>query len=249
VAVLNADDPFVAAMAARTTASVVTFGADEAADVRVTDLDVDALARPRFRLRTGEGDADVVLSVHGRHQAFNAAAAVAAALAAGVPLPGAADALARASSISPHRMQLRERADGLIVIDDAYNANPDSMRAALEALARIGSGGRRVWAVLGPMRELGNESPALHARVGAAAAGLGVDEIVVVGNDARPIADGAADVAGWGGRARIVNDVAAATAVLRAELRHDDAVLVKASNSERLWQVADALTATSKAIA
>jgi UDP-N-acetylmuramoyl-tripeptide--D-alanyl-D-alanine ligase len=166
-----------------------------------------------------------------------------------VPLPGAADALARASSISPHRMQLRERADGLIVIDDAYNANPDSMRAALEALARIGSGGRRVWAVLGPMRELGNESPALHARVGAAAAGLGVDEIVVVGNDARPIADGAADVAGWGGRARIVNDVAAATAVLRAELRHDDAVLVKASNSERLWQVADALTATSKAIA
>jgi UDP-N-acetylmuramoyl-tripeptide--D-alanyl-D-alanine ligase len=246
-AVLNADDPLVAAMAHRTSAQVMTFGADEGADVRVCDVVLDRLARPRFRLLTPAGAADVTLRVHGRHQAFNAAAAVAAGLAAGVELDDAVAALASTSALSPHRMQLCERDDGLVVLDDAYNANPDSVRAALHALTGIAAGARRSWAVLGAMRELGEESDALHASVGAAAAQDGVDELLVVGADAAAVADGARRVSGWRGRVREVADADAAAALLRAEASGDDAVLVKASNSEQLWRVADALLAETPA--
>jgi UDP-N-acetylmuramoyl-tripeptide--D-alanyl-D-alanine ligase len=242
IAVLNADDPLVAAMAARTSARVVTFGESSRADVRVTDVVVDELARPRFRLVTADGEAAVALALHGRHQAFNAAAATAAAINAGVPLSDAVAALERTTSISAHRMQLRQRPDGLIVLDDAYNANPESVRAALQALARLGAG-RRTWAVLGPMRELGSGSLEMHRQVGAFAAEVGLDELVVVGADATPIADGAEQAGSWSGRARRVADATAATAVLVAEAGAGDAVLVKASNSERLWRVADVVVA------
>jgi UDP-N-acetylmuramoyl-tripeptide--D-alanyl-D-alanine ligase len=139
-------------------------------------------------------------------------------------------------------MQLRQRPDGLIVLDDAYNANPESVRAALQALARLGAG-RRTWAVLGPMRELGSGSLEMHRQVGAFAAEVGLDELVVVGADATPIADGAEQAGSWSGRARRVADATAATAVLVAEAGAGDAVLVKASNSERLWRVADVVVA------
>jgi len=243
VAVLNADDPLVAGMATRTQARVVTFGCGADADFQVTGVEVDALARPSFRLSTRDAAADLTLAVHGRHQALNAAAAVAAACAADVPFGVAVDAVQRAASISPHRMQLKKRADGLLVIDDAYNANPDSVRAALTALARVSSGRGRAWAVLGPMRELGEESASMHADIGRMAAELGVAELVVVGADAELIADGAAGTSGWSGQAHRVADVAAATALLADEVEASDVVLVKASNSERLWRVADALAA------
>jgi UDP-N-acetylmuramoyl-tripeptide--D-alanyl-D-alanine ligase len=125
------------------------------------------------------------------------------------------------------------------VIDDAYNANPESVGAALDALATLGAGRRR-WAVLGEMLELGPESDALHESVGRRVAGTGVDELVAVGA-ATPIAAGATAVPEWSGRARTVPDADAASALLAAEVRSADAVLVKASNGLRLWQVADQL--------
>jgi UDP-N-acetylmuramoyl-tripeptide--D-alanyl-D-alanine ligase len=184
---------------------------------------------------------DVTLALHGAHHALNAAATAAAGLAAGLPLDAIATGLRGAAAHSAHRMDLRRRRDGLVVVDDAYNANPESMRAALDALTVLGSG-RRTWAVLGEMRELGADSAELHRAVGAHAAAVGVDELVAVGA-ASPVADGAAAVDAWAGRARSVPDPPGALGLLLAETSGRDAVLVKASNSVELWQVADGLLA------
>jgi UDP-N-acetylmuramoyl-tripeptide--D-alanyl-D-alanine ligase len=227
-------------MRSRTTARVVTFGADSGADVRVCEPQLDELARPRFRLETPYGAVDVALRLHGMHHAFNAAAVAAAALTDGIELGDVASALERAGARSPHRMDVRTRADGLVVIDDSYNANPESTRAALDALARLGAGGRHTWAVLGEMRELGPDAESLHRQVGAYAAGCGVDEVVAVGAG-EPIAAGASVVADWPGRARVAADVAAASSLLAAEARPGHVVLVKASNGAALWRVAEAL--------
>lgn len=239
-AVLNADDHRVAAMAMRTEATVVWFGTDSSADIRVVDLQLDDLARPRFRLVTKDGEADVALPLSGAHHAQNAAAATGAALACGMTLADIADALSTAGTRSAHRMGVFQRADDVLIIDDAYNANPESMAAALDAFRRMAKTRRR-WAVLGEMRELGPESTGLHRDVGRLAARTGVDELVVVSPAADAIADGAADDAGWSGRTRVVADVEGAISVLRDELRPGDAVLVKASNGVRLWRVAEVL--------
>lgn len=240
-AVLNADDPRVAAMSSRTDAQVVTFGSAPTADVRIADVTVDNAARPRFRLVTAHGEADVALALHGHHQAFNAAAVVAAALASGIDLHAAVTALEGVTSISAHRMQVTQRGDGLVVIDDAYNANPDSVRAALRALTGMRGTGR-LWAVLGAMRELGDDSDELHAEVGRDAVALGIEELVVVGPDAAAIGKGAASDAST--HVRRVPDADSAVSALLAGVTPDDVVLVKASNSERLWRVADGLLTT-----
>ena len=237
-AVLNADDELVRAMTGRTAARVLLFGAGPEADVRVESLELDDLARPRFRLRTFAGDADVQLQLSGAHHALNAAATAAAALAAGLGLADVVAGLQAATRRSAHRMDVRHRDDGLVVIDDAYNANPESMRAALQAFARLAAGRRR-WAVLGEMKELGEQSVALHRQIGELVASTGVDELIAVGA-AAPIAE-AAQAASWSGRARVVADAAAAADLLTAELLATDAVLVKASNSLRLWTVADSI--------
>jgi UDP-N-acetylmuramoyl-tripeptide--D-alanyl-D-alanine ligase len=164
---------------------------------------------------------------------------VAAALSARLELPDIVAALETAGPRSPHRMDVRTRADGLVVIDDAYNANPESMRAAIDALGVLAAGRRR-WAVFGEMRELGPDSDDLHRQVGEELARAGIDELVVVGPDA-PYAAGATGIGGWGGRVRAVEDAAAAARLLSDELQPADVVLVKASNSLRLWSVADAL--------
>ena len=138
-AVLNADDDRVAAMASRTTGSVTTFGRERAADVRVEELTMDRLGRPSFVLATADERVPVTLKLVGAHQALNAAAAAAGALAAGLTLPQVGEALGAVTELSPWRMELHELPSGVIVLNDAYNANPDSMRAALDALATIGA--------------------------------------------------------------------------------------------------------------
>lgn len=233
-AVLNADDDRVAAMAARTSAEVMTFGSQRPADVRVEGLTLDRLGRPSFTLVTPEGAAPVALQLLGAHQALNAAAAAAAALAAGLTPTQIAAALNAVTSLSKWRMELHELPSGVIVLNDAYNANPTSMRAALDTLATIGAGATRTIAVLGEMRELGATAVEAHRSIGAYAAGHGVDEIVVVGEAARGIADGA-------GTSTFVADNDAALAWLRAHLAPGDVVLVKASNGARLFEVAQAL--------
>ena len=246
-AVLNADDPLVLAMRSRTDAAVVTFGIDNDADVRVTDLSEDDLARPGFTLRTAWGEATLHLRLHGRHHAANAAAVAAAALHDGIPFGDVVDALENASARSAHRMAVIERPDGLVVIDDAYNANPESTRAAIDALVRLSAPQqRRSWAVLGEMRELGGDAERLHIEVGSYAATAGVDEIVAFGA-AAPVAEGASAVSGWSGRARVVDDPAAATKVVLDETRSRDVVLIKASNSIQAWSVAEALVSAKSA--
>ncbi|MFI1096628.1 UDP-N-acetylmuramoyl-tripeptide--D-alanyl-D-alanine ligase [Streptomyces sp. NPDC020917] len=231
-AVLNADDPRVAGMRALTGGPVLTFGRAEHADVRVRDLALDRLGRPSFTLRTAEASARVELPLVGAHQALNAAAAAAAAgLAAGVRLDDAAAALATAV-LSRGRMERRELACGATLLDDSYNANPDSTRAALDALAAIE--GRRRIAVLGEMLELGDGSEAEHRAVGAYAAAR-ADVVAAVGEGGRPIADGA------GERAVVLAGNDAAVDWLRGRLAAGDVVLVKASRGARLDEVAAAL--------
>jgi UDP-N-acetylmuramoyl-tripeptide--D-alanyl-D-alanine ligase len=239
-AVLNADDPLVAAMAARTPARVLTFG--EGGDVAWRRVELDDLGRPAFELGHGGSWAPVALVQSGRHQVANAAAAAALAIAAGMRLEQVAEALATAAPASPMRMDVRERADGLIVVNDAYNANPASMRAGLEALVAIGGRRRRrTVAVLGEMRELGPTAYDEHVGVGRTAAGLGVDVVVAVGAGAAGIADGARDADRAPGEVILTAGRAEALTWVRENVSGSDVVLVKASRGAALETIADGL--------
>jgi len=242
VAVLNADDPLVSAMAARTAARVVLVGRSADASVRAEDVVVDDFGRARFRLRAAEGTADVTLRLVGEHNVGNALAAAAVALECGMALPDVADALSGATPVSRWRMEVSERADGVVVVNDAYNANPESMGAALTTLATIGRGRPgRTWAVLGHMAELGPDAEAEHEAIGRLAAQLGLARVVAVGDVARPIERAAALEGSWDGESSWVPDADAAVALLRAGLRPGDVVLVKASRAASLERVAAAI--------
>ncbi len=248
-AVLNADDPLVSAMAARTAAPVTTYGESPDADVRVDDLSLDASGCPDFDLVTAGGTAHVRLRLLGEHQAANAAAAAAVALSLGLALDDVATALSAATNASRWRMEQHERADGVLVVNDAYNANPESMRAALKALAAIARGrgaGTRSIAVLGEMRELGESSRDEHDAVGRLAVRLDISQLVVVGEPARPIHLGACLEGSWGDESVFVPDNDEAVAWLREHLRPGDVVLVKASRAAALEQVAEALLEEEK---
>jgi UDP-N-acetylmuramoyl-tripeptide--D-alanyl-D-alanine ligase len=246
VAVLNADDPLVAAMAERTAARVVLVGEASTAQVRATDVLLDDSARPGFRLVTPTGEAKVQLGLYGAHQVGNALTAAAIALELGATLDQVVAGLERARPVSGRRMEVTTRTDGVTVINDAYNANPESMRAALKAAATMSRNTtdghqRRSWAVLGPMGELGEESIAGHDEIGRLAVRLDISRLVVVGDEARAMFQGAHLEGSWGEESVLVPDVEAAVALLRAELSPGDVVLVKASNAAGLWRVADAL--------
>ena len=242
VAVLNADDRLVMGMRSRTAARVVTFGEQAAADVRAVDLDTDDLGRARFTLVARREQAPVQLRLVGAHHASNALAAAAVALECGMPLPEVAAALAAATPASRWRMEVTERPDGVVLINDAYNANPESMRAALKALAGIARArGARSFAVLGEMAELGTDGPAEHDAIGRLAVRLDISQLIAVGEAARPIQHGGALEGSWNGESRWVPDVDAAIALLRNELRPGDVVLVKASRAASLERVALAI--------
>jgi UDP-N-acetylmuramoyl-tripeptide--D-alanyl-D-alanine ligase len=244
VAVLNADDPLVAAMAARTSARVVTVGLDPTAEVRAEQVRLDGQGRPTYVLwAPGHDPVEVTLPLHGAHHVGNSLAAAAVALEAGLPAPEVAGVLAAARPASRWRMEVTDRADGVTVVNDSYNANPESVRAAIEALAAM-SAGRRAWAVLGEMLELGAASTDLHEEVGRLARGSGVARVVAVGEGARGVHTGAlAAGADDGEESLLVPDVDAAVALLEAQLRPGDVVLVKASRGAGLDRVADALLA------
>jgi len=242
VAVLNADDPLVSAMASRTDARVSTYGEAVAADVRIAGLHLDGTGRPAFSLVARDGSAEVTMQLLGEHQASNAAAAAAVALALGLDLDRVAAALSSAGNASRWRMETHERADGVLVVNDAYNANPDSMRAALKTLAALGRGrGARTIAVLGEMRELGASSREEHDAVGRLAVRLDIAQLVVVGEGARPVHLGACLEGSWAEESVFVPDADAATVWLREHVRPGDVVLVKASRAAALERVAAAL--------
>ena len=215
-AVLNADDARVAAMAGHTEASVVTFG--RAGDVRWSGVEFDAMARARFRLDTPWGRTGVQLAASGEHMVMNAAAAIAAAGVVEGSIDAAAAALATAA-VSAMRMEVGRAPSGAVIVNDAYNANPDSMRAALHSIARMDA--RRRFAVLGLMGEL-DDATAGHQRVAADAAELGV-EVVAVATELYGVAP--------------VDDAVAALGALG----EGDVVLVKASRAAGLERIAQEL--------
>jgi UDP-N-acetylmuramoyl-tripeptide--D-alanyl-D-alanine ligase len=259
VVVLNVDDPAVAAMAEVTAARVVRISRhrQSAADVWAGPVTLDELARPQFTLHANADSlVEVSLAVHGDHHVSNALCAAAVALECGATTEQVAAALAGAGPVSGHRMRVSTRADGVTVIDDAYNANPDSMRAGLQALAwishRSGADRRRSWAVLGEMAELGDDAISEHDRIGRLAVRLDVSRLIVVGTGRSmgamhhgAVMEGARGSEG-GREVAVVADADAALAVLRAELQPGDVVLVKASNAAGLGALADSLAADGR---
>ncbi|GAA3163495.1 UDP-N-acetylmuramoyl-tripeptide--D-alanyl-D-alanine ligase [Planomonospora alba] len=250
VAVLNADDPLVAAMAGRTRARVTWYGRSARADVRAEDVAVDERGRAAFTLRTPSGTAPVALRLYGEHAVDNALAAAAAAYELGLPVAVIAQELSEAEPRSRWRMEVTDRADGVTVINDAYNANPDSMRAAFRALDAL-AGTRRRFAVVASLAELGEHSDALNEDVGRLAAGAGLAGLVVVGEDAGPILAGAraalaeaasgAPPGGPGTRVVHAADTEQAAALVEEMLTPGDVVLVKGSRAAGLERVAHAL--------
>lgn len=258
VVILNVDDTAVAAMADKTAARVVRVSREPGSEVDVWagPVALDDLARPRFTLHADGGEVEVALAVHGDHQVGNALCAAAVALQCGAGLDQVAAALAGAGPVSRNRMQVGTRADGVTVINDAYNANPDSMRAGLKALAWMSRqspgdlhGKRRSWAVLGEMAELGDDAITEHDAIGRFAVRLDVSRLIVVGTGRTMNAmhHGAVMEGSWGSESTMVDDADAALALLRAELQPGDVVLVKASNSVGLGPLADALVAAEGA--
>ena len=251
VAVLNLDDPRVAAMtavAAARGAQVVGVGETPDAVVRAVDVCLDALGRPSFDVLTPAGRASVTLGLHGRHHVANALAVIAAAQACGLELTSIVAALGSARPVNRWRMEVHERADGVLVVNDAYNANPASMRAAVDALvamsrpASADTPRRPSWAVLGGMLELGDLTVSEHHSLGAYLREAGIDHVLAVGSGARQIADGAAATGSSGEiDVRWVADTDSAYDLLTQELRSGDVVLLKSSRDSGLRWLGDRL--------
>ncbi len=257
-AVLNADDPLVAAMAERTEGHIAWFSAagrpgnPGGLSVWASDVTADDLARARFTLNAAHSSgtthsAQVALRVLGRHAVSNALAAAAVALAAGLDIERVADALSQAEARSRWRMELSERPDAVAILNDSYNANPDSMQAGLNGLADLAQARRTTYptakrlAVLGEMRELGPNAPIEHERVGAMAAAAGVDLLVCLGPCAADLARGAMDAVPPVPTVKVLEDKSVVAAFLEPMLGPGDAILIKASRGAELDTVAEDL--------
>ena len=258
-ALLNYDDGRVRAMAARSAAPVMFFSSADAAGeapghdfLQARNVRTNANGQPEFELTfpgpAGPGSAGAgvgpVFGVRskllGLHHVTNLLAAAAAAHALGVAPETIAASLSEQRAASRHRMERTDRSDGVTIINDAYNANPESMRAALRTLAELGgSGARRTWAVLGEMLELGDSSVLEHDAVGRVAVRLNISRLLVVGAGARAMHVGAVMEGSWGNESMFLPDAAAAEEILRAELAPGDVVLFKSSNGAGLRFLGD----------
>lgn len=234
VGLINADDPRVARMAGRAPRSL-TYGFGQA-DVAGVDRRTE-----RGRARFSVEGIDVLLTLVGDHHATNALAALAVARACNLDMHAAAQAVSRARPLSPHRMALTEREDGVTILDDAYNASPESMRAAFRALRGVAEGGTS-WAIVGEMLEMGEASIQAHDDLGIDAVRLGISHLVVVGAGARPAYVSAVREGSWGDEAAFVATIDEALALVRDRVAPGDTVLVKGSHGTGLWRLADELT-------
>jgi UDP-N-acetylmuramoyl-tripeptide--D-alanyl-D-alanine ligase len=228
-------------MRERTAARVVGFGLGSDAEVRATDA-ATTVRGTTFTLVTDETRREVQLRILGEHHVMNALAALAVARELGINLDRAIAALAEVPRAERWRMELLTRDDGAIIINDAYNASPDSMAAALKTLAQLGrDADRRTIAVLGEMAELGPYAQEEHDRIGRLAVRLDIRQLVVVGDGARHIHAAAGLEGSWDGESKFVPDIEAAYDVLRDELRPGDILLVKSSKSAELRFLGDRL--------
>jgi len=243
-AVLNADDHRVLAMRERVRGRVVTYGVHAEADVRAQNVRLDAEGCPRFDLVAADGRAEVRLPATGEHMVVNALAAAAVASGLGLAVDEVAAGLA-SFQLSPGRMQITQRPDGVRVIDDSYNANPVSVEAALRALVAARPAGGRAVAVLGEMADLADLAVSAHEDIGRLAVALGIDLLVAVG--AHPEhAVSAARQAGLK-ETMVVGRPADVAAALKPFIRSKDVVLLKGSRVAGLDLAATALTATVNA--
>lgn len=243
VGIVNLDDDFADTFTAKIPGSVRTFGLT-AGDVHAMDLRLDDTARAAFTLCAGDERADVSLLLPGEHQVSNALAATAIALACGLQLEDIAAALSTATATSRWRMELTELPNGVTLVNDAYNANPESMRTALRALAVMGRQ-RRTWAVLGEMRELGEQAVEAHDAIGRLAVRLDISHLVAIGPMGKILQVAAMNEGSWGDEAVHVPDIESAIDYVLERWLPGDIVLVKASRSIGLERVADALIAAA----
>ena len=236
---LNGDDEWSRSLAATSSAPVTWYGLSDGVDVRASAIEVDDAGRPTFTLSAGPGSVTVSLPVPGRHNAYNAGAAAAVALYLGATLDEIAAGLASAIT-TDMRMQVFTAATGVVVVNDAYNASPTSMRAAVATLVDMRAGGRRV-AVLGDMAELGSLTELAHFSLGEIVARSGIDVLVTVGARALRIADGAVAEGMEPSAVRACAGVDEASEVLDDLLASGDVVLVKASRCMQLERIIEGI--------
>lgn len=239
VVFLNGDDAFSETLALSSRAPVVRYGLGEGCDVRAVEIELDGESRASFKILSADVSVPVSLAVPGRHNVYNALAAAAIAMHLGLEPDDIALGLAKASA-GEMRMQSFTSACGIHVINDAYNANPTSMRAAIETLAGMSTAERRI-AVLGDMAELGSLTELAHFRIGEEVAVLPIDVLVTVGERASRIADGAR---ARGMDPRTIRPCATAdeaSEVLDDLLEPDDVVLVKGSRVMGLERVVEGI--------
>jgi UDP-N-acetylmuramoyl-tripeptide--D-alanyl-D-alanine ligase len=237
-AVINVDDPYAPLWRGMTRAQVVGFGMGEAAAWRALDVhcDVDAQGfSTRFTIASPQGRASVALALAGRHNVMNALAAAAAAAAAGASLSHVVAGLAAVRAV-PGRLQFKRAQSGAWLIDDSYNANPNSVRAGIEVLAQLDG---RKWLVLGDMAELGNFAQSSHAEIGAFARAQGIERLFATG------ALTVAAVESFGAGGQWFADTSALSAALIASADDSVRLLVKGSRMNRLERVVEALTAAA----
>jgi UDP-N-acetylmuramoyl-tripeptide--D-alanyl-D-alanine ligase len=240
IALLNADDDRVAAMAALTPATVRWFGLSDSADVRAEDVEATAQGT-QFTLVADGIRMPVSLRILGEHHVLNALAALAVARELGIDLAEAIGAIEAVVRAERWRMELLLPASGAIVINDAYNASPDSMAAALKTLAQIRGENDRTIAVLGEMAELGEYSDEEHDRIGRLVVRLNIRKLIVVGHGARHIHNAAGLEGSWDGESVFVSSADEAYDLLREDLGTGDIVLVKSSKSANLRFLGDRL--------
>ena len=239
--VLNADDGIVSGMAPLTEAAKFWFGTNSDAGYRAIDIN-STIDGVQFTMQFPDGfESRVRLRILGEHHAYNAMATLAAADALGLDRESAISSLENLELAERWRMQPLHRADGILIINDAYNASPDSTKAALQTLAHLGKSGRRTVAVLGEMAELGSHSISEHDAIGRLVVRLNIDQLVVVGEGAKLIHMGALQEGSWDGESKYFDSIDEAKAYLRGMLATGDIVLVKSSKSANLRYLGDEL--------
>jgi len=247
IALLNIDDSRVAKMASRTKAKVIGFGTNEQAQYRATEIAL-SLEGTSFVFNRPDGSSDSVrLQILGEHHVYNALAALTVGEILGVDRVASIQALENMNLAERWRMEKHVRKDGLVVINDAYNASPESMKAALQTLAQLGRlSGKKTVAVMGEMAELGQFSAVEHDAIGRIAVRLNLSQVVVVGLGAKLIHMGASQEGSWDGESKYFDEISEALGYLREMLTGEEIVLVKSSKSANLRYLGDDLLEETK---